>query len=237
MTELIVDVAHDGATLKNLVVLPEGTGPHPAVLIYHQWSGRSPHEEGAARALAGLGYIGIACDLYGDAKRGTTQEENTALMMPLKDDRAKLRGRLLSLVNAFAAHDAVDADRMAVMGYCFGGLCAIDTARAGARVKASISFHGLLGAPEGLDEPQIHSSVAIHHGWDDPMAPPEHVEAVAKELSARGADWTLTAYGHAVHSFTNRDANAKADGMAYDARADARSWRALTAFLSEHIGS
>ncbi len=241
MTEHELDTPHtagDGGdlNLKSLVVLPDGKGPFPTVLIYHQWSGRSPHEEEHARKLAALGYAAIACDLYGDAKRGASMEENQALMMPLKEDRAELRARLMTLVNAAKAHDDVDADRIVAMGYCFGGLCAIDTARAGADIRGVVSFHGLLDAPEGLDTPPITASIAIHHGFDDPMAPPEHITTVGKELTARGADWYLTAYGHAPHSFTNKDAADRENGMVYNATADQRSWRDLTGFLAELLG-
>ncbi|MGB3724082.1 MAG: dienelactone hydrolase family protein [Pacificimonas sp.] len=233
MTEHEIEIAHDDKTLKCLLVLPDAKGPHPTVVIYHQWSGRSPHEEGHARKLAEHGYAAVAVDLYGGKKRGSSMEENQALMTPLKEDRAELRARMMTLIKAIGEQPDVDAKRMAAMGYCFGGLCAIDTARAGADVKGVASFHGLLDAPEGLDSPKITASVAIHHGWDDPMAPPEHVTAVGKELTERGADWYLTAYGNACHAFTNKDANDRENGMVYNAKADARSWRDLLGFLNE----
>ncbi|MGB7406215.1 MAG: dienelactone hydrolase family protein [Pacificimonas sp.] len=228
-------VQHDDESLKSLLVIPEGSGPFPAVLIFPQWSGRSPHEEEHAKKLAAKGYAAVACDLYGDAKHGETTEENQALIQPFLDDRQMLRDRLKALVAAVAAMADVDAARVAACGYCFGGLCALDLARAGGDVKAVTSFHGLLEAPDDLDAPKIRASIAIHHGWEDPMAPPEHVNKVAKELTDRDADWYLTAYGDTFHAFTNKDAASRPDGMEYNAKADARSWRDFLGFLSERL--
>ncbi|MHB9879702.1 dienelactone hydrolase family protein [Pacificimonas sp. ICDLI1SI03] len=233
MQEYEIETAVGDVNLKSLVVVPDGDGPFPAVLIFPQWSGRSPHEEDHARKLARQGYVAVATDLFGDKKRGASDEENQALITPLLNDRAMLRQRLLALVDAVGGQKEVDAGRLAACGYCFGGLCALDTARAGAAVRGVASFHGLFAAPEGLDTPQITASIAIYHGWDDPMAPPEHVVQLGKELSGRGADWYLTAYGDAVHAFTNKDADAKADGKAYDPKADQRSWRDFLGFLNE----
>lgn len=223
-----------GVNYRHVIVRPAADGPHPAVLIFPQWSGRSPEEEKQAGRLADLGYVGIACDLYGEGRRGSSQDENQKLMQPLLDDRAELRARLLGVLEAMSGVEGIDAGRMAACGYCFGGLCAIDLARAGAGVKGIGSFHGLLGAPEELDEPEIMASIAIYHGWADPMAPPAHVEALAAELTRRGADWYLMGFGHAVHAFTRADAgNDRASGIAYDAAADKRSWRGFTGFLQE----
>ncbi|MEO0500502.1 MAG: dienelactone hydrolase family protein [Pseudomonadota bacterium] len=232
MSEHVIDIPHGDTTLKCFIATPGGSAPAPAVLIFHQWSGRSEHEETYARYLAKLGYMGVAVDLYGDGQRGSSQEENQALMQPFLDDRQLLRDRMLAVLNAVAAAPDVDASRLAACGFCFGGLCAIDLARAGADVAAVGSFHGLLNAP-GLDKPEVKATIAIYHGWDDPMAPPEDVVAIGKELSARHADWYLIAHGDTVHAFTHEEADAKADGMAYDAAAARRSWHDFTVLLAD----
>ncbi|EMD82356.1 dienelactone hydrolase family protein [Pacificimonas flava] len=229
------EIETDGITLRSLLVTPEGEAPFAAVLIFPQWSGRSPSEETFAERLAALGYAAIACDLYGDARRGRDTAENEALMTPLTDDRARLRTRLEATLAAARDLDEVDADRIATAGFCFGGLCAIDLARSGADIRACASFHGLLSAPEGLDEREIRATVAVYHGWADPMAPPDHVVALGEELTRRKADWYLTGYGHAVHAFTREDADDRDSGIAYDAHADRRSWRDFTGLLEEAL--
>jgi dienelactone hydrolase len=207
-------------------------GPRPAVLITHAWGGRDEFVERKARRLAWQGYACFALDNYGKGKRGTTPEECSALMTPFMNDRAALRKRLLAGLATVKALPIVDGRRVAVMGFCFGGLCALDFARADADVRGVVSFHGMLKS-SGLTEPKIRARVLMLHGYDDPLAPPEDVLAVAREFTAAGADWQLHAYGQTVHAFTNPVANNRAGGMQYDETADRRSWHALEEFLSE----
>lgn len=230
-----IEVPAGKVTSKSLVVQPEGAGPFPAVLIFPQWSGRSPSEESFAKKLASMGYAAVACDLYGDGKRGQSQEENQALMQPLLDDRAELRARLLALSKAVAAAPDIHAHRIGAAGFCFGGLCAIDLARAGADIRCAASFHGLFMAPERLDEPEIKATVALYHGWADPMATPDSAVAIAEELTRRKADWYIMGFGDAVHAFTREDADDRENGVAYDAAADQRSWRDFAALLEETL--
>ncbi|MEL7022267.1 MAG: dienelactone hydrolase family protein [Pseudomonadota bacterium] len=207
-------------------------GPRPLVTVSHAWSGRSPFENEKAEKLAVMGYAGFAIDAYGAGVRGTTREENTALMTPMLDDRSELLERLRAGVAAGAAHAFVDDSRIAAIGYCFGGLCALDLARSGDPLSGVASFHGLFQAPN-WPVANIKAKVLALHGYDDPMATPDSVLALAKELSDAGADWQLVAYGNTKHSFTNPQANDPANGIVYDAIANARSWQALQNFLTE----
>jgi len=206
----------------------------PCVLIAHQWSGQFDHERGRAEALAEAGYVGMAIDVYGKGVRGDPLGDNSALMAPFLADRALLRRRLFAAVAAARAHPAVDPSRIAVIGYCFGGLCALDVARSGTdEVRGVVSIHGAF-APPGLGEqPPIRSKILILHGWEDPMVPPADVLAVADELTRAGADWQLHAYGHAMHAFTAPGLDLPERGLRYDAAADRRSWAATLGFLEE----
>jgi dienelactone hydrolase len=209
-------------------------GPLPAVLISHTWCGRDEFVERKARRLAWHGYATFALDMYGEGKCGKTVEENQALMTPFMQDRKLLSRRINAALTAVKGQSVVDARRVAAMGFCFGGLCALDLARSGADVRGVASFHGLL-KPNGLPPNKISARVLIMHGYDDPMAPPEDVLAIAKELTEAGADWQIHAYGHTVHAFTNTDANNRAGGMQYNERADRRSWHTLLQFLEEVV--
>ena len=221
-------------TCEAYVALPDGSGPHPAVLVAHQWSGQSDHERTTADRLAALGYVGIAIDVYGKGTRGDPHNDNSALMGPWLADRAALRRRLLAAVAFAGGHEAVDAGRIAVVGYCFGGLCALDVARSGTPdVRGAISIHGIFPPPNIGPQADIATKVLILHGWEDPMARPADVEMVAKELTGAKADWQLHAYGHAMHAFTGKDVDAPERGMQYDAAADRRSWTATVGFLAE----
>lgn len=222
-------------TCEAYVALPEGDGPHPTVLVAHQWSGQSDHERATADKMAALGYVGIAIDVYGKGNRGAPEAtDHSALMMPWASNRAALRQRLMAAVTFAKGHAAVDASRIAIIGYCFGGLCALDVARSGTTdVRGAISIHGIFGPPDIGPQVDIATKVLILHGWADPMAPPADVEMVAKELTEAKADWQLHAYGHAMHAFTGKDVNLPERGLQYNANADRRSWVAKVAFLQE----
>jgi dienelactone hydrolase len=206
----------------------------PCVLIAHQWSGQFDHERGKAQVLADAGYVGMAIDVYGKGVRGDPTGDNSALMAPFLADRAMLRQRLLAAVAAARAHPSVDPSRIAVIGYCFGGLCALDVARSGTdEVRGVVSIHGIFAPPAIGEQAPINAKVLILHGWDDPMAPPADVLAVADELTRAGADWQIHAYGHALHAFTAPGIDMPERGLRYDAAADRRSWAALLGFLDE----
>jgi dienelactone hydrolase len=225
----------DGDTeCEGFVVLPDGAGPHPAVLIAHNWAGQSQADNDIAARLAGLGYAGIAIDVYGKGVRGGLTDDNSALMMPWMQDRAALRDRLLAAVEAAAAHPAIDKDRIAIIGYCFGGLCALDLARSATPlVQAAVSFHGSYAPPAIGEQAPIMAKVLVLHGWIDPITPPDATVALAHELEAAGADWQIHAYGKTRHAFTFPGANNPAGGMQYNPDSDRRSWASMRDFLGE----
>ncbi len=229
-----IDHFHDGKPHQSLLVHDDARdGPAPTILVLHDWSGRSDSQEGFAHRLVALGYNAFCVDLYGKGLRGDTPEQCQALMNPLLNDRAELRARLLASVSLAAALPQSDAARMAAVGFCFGGLCALDLARAGAAVKGVASFHGLF-LPAGLTTTvPIAPKVVAYHGWDDPMAKPEDVVAFGAEFTAAGADWQLHAFGGTLHAFMIEGANMPAMGVMYNANAAARAWDGMTGFLAE----
>jgi dienelactone hydrolase len=214
------------------VARPEGAGPHPAVLIAPTIRGPTDLERQVATRLAALGYLGAVIDVYGADKRDMVPEASRAEMDALLADRATLRERLLAALGFVRGLDGVDTARVAAIGYCFGGLCALDIARTGTTdVRGVASFHGIFAPPRLGPQPPIPAKVLVLHGWDDPLAKPDEVVALAAELTAAGADWQIHAYGHVGHAFTNPAASAP--GLAYDAAADRRSFAALCDYLEE----
>jgi len=205
----------------------------PGVLVSHAWRGRSTFEEDKAVRLAEAGYIGFALDVYGKGVLGSTAIENRQLMQPLLDDRVKLQSRMQLAVDVLRQQEEVDSSRVAALGYCFGGLCVLDLARMESDVLGVASFHGLFGAPENTIGNKVTAKVLVMHGWDDPMAPPEHVTTLARELTALNADWQIHAYGNTQHAFTNPAANDSVAGTIYSEDADRRSWQSMQLFLSE----
>ena len=229
MTERPVEY---GGAFEHMLVT-EASEPRPAVLIFPTILGRSGLELGFARRLARNGYAVLVADLYGREHIGKPREECRALMTALLGDRAALGARLLTVLEAARAQREVDAARVAAIGFCFGGLCALDLARSGADLAGVASFHGLLKPPPDPAAARIGAKVIVFHGWDDPLAPPEDVAALAAELTERGADWQIHAYGNTAHAFTNPNAADPAAGLRYDERAARRAWVSCHAFLEE----
>jgi len=205
----------------------------PGVLISHAWAGRGEFEESKAEHLAELGYVGFALDLYGKGVKGEDPEQNSALMQPLLDDRETLQRRMHLAWEHFRQQKEVDGERVAAMGFCFVGLFVLDLSKTGADILGAASFHGLFSSPGNTADNKISAKVLVMHGWDDPMATPDQVVALAEELSAMQADWQIHAYGNTLHAFTNPAADNAGMGTVYDADADRRSWQNLQLFLAE----
>ncbi len=222
---------HD-KVFEGILALPS-SAPKGAVLICHAWSGRAEHEEAFATKLADLGYAAMAGDVYGKGVRGQNNEENEALMTPLVQDRAALQERLRAALNALGEQPEVDASQMAVTGFCFGGLCTLDLARAHAPIKGAAAFHAILAAADPFKDGDITAKVIAFQGFDDPMAGPEDLKAFGLEMTERNADWQLHSYGGVAHAFTNEAANMPEAGMMFDQTARDRSYTALKAFLEE----
>ncbi|MGB5255932.1 MAG: dienelactone hydrolase family protein [Woeseiaceae bacterium] len=208
-------------------------GKKPGVLVAHTIRGRTAFEERKAEQLAGLGYAAFALDLYGAAELGSGDENTRSCMQALLRDRTELRRRVALSLATLEEQPEVDAARTAAIGFCFGGLCVLDLARSGANVAGVASFHGLLDPPEASVTERVNARVLVLHGWDDPLAKPKIVLALAEEMTAAGADWQLHAYGNTVHAFTNPAASDSSRGTVYDAAADRRSWAAMADFLNE----
>lgn len=225
------DYEIDGKTYEGFLAAPSNI-PAPVILIAHAWAGRSPFENDKAKALAELGYTGLAIDLYGKGVLGSSVGENQKLMTPFMEDRKFLQQRLAANLDIVKNQPEADASKVGAIGFCFGGLCVLDIARSGADATGVVSFHGLLGAP-GDTADNITAKVLALHGWDDPMGPPSDVIAFGEEMTKTGADWQLHAYGGVMHAFTNPEANDPNFGTVYNAGADKRSWEAMKNFFAE----
>lgn len=225
---------HDHIPLHGYYAYDESvSGERPVVLVSHDWSGRNEFAEKKAQLLAEMGYVGFAIDMYGKGQQGETKEEKTTLMKPLMEDRTLLCERIIAAVRAVESIPQADTNNIAAIGFCFGGLCVLDLARAGENIRGVVSFHGLLGAsPLHLPKP-IKAKVLALHGHDDPMAPPEHVQRFAEEMTTAQADWQFHIYGHTSHAFMNPQANDPDAGLIYNPQTEKRAWRLAENFLKE----
>lgn len=216
-------VAHDGGA----------KGKRPVVLIAHTWTGQSDFEVEKASQLAKMGYLALALDVYGKGKRAKDNDQAEALMNEALEDRQQLLDRLLLALEKIREHELADPGNVAIIGFCFGGKCALDLARGGADIKAAVCFHGIFDPP-GLDrEVEIKAKILVLHGWEDPFAFPKDIVALGYELTERNAVWEMDLFGHTGHAFTNPQANAPEQGMMFNPLASDRSWQRMAHFFEE----
>lgn len=226
---------HDGVTLEGYLAWDDAVaGPRPGVLVVHQWMGLTENEMMRARMLAELGYVALACDIYGQGVRPADTAAAAKEAGKYYGDRPLLRSRVASGLAELKRQDGVDPARTAAIGYCFGGGAVLELARSGADVAGVASFHGSLDTPLPAVRGGVKAKVLVCHGAVDPYVKPEAVTGFLAEMEAAGVDYQFIAYSGAVHAFTQKGAgNDPARGAAYDEKADRRSWAALEGFLAE----
>ncbi|MEQ8407439.1 MAG: dienelactone hydrolase family protein [Gammaproteobacteria bacterium] len=225
----------DGDTaLEAYIAYAETDAQKPLVLVAHDWTGRREFACRAAEYVASLGYIGFALDMYGKGIFGADgdTEGNSALMAPYATDRALLRQRIRAALTAGRNIAQADATKVAAIGYCFGGMCVLELARGGADVAGVACIHGIL-APGEIANEQLKAKVLCLQGFDDPMAPPEQIQAFQQEMTDASADWQVHVYGGTRHAFTNPVANDEELGTVFKEVAKDRAYRTLENFLQE----
>lgn len=204
----------------------------PGILLVHGGAGLDEHAKGRARRFAELGFVVFACDMYGHGVAGN-RERVMSRIMELRNDRAKLCARACAGIEVLTSQPQVDG-RIAAVGYCFGGMTVLELARSGAELAGVVSVHGSLDTPKPA-QPKVRAKILVCHGALDPHVPMTHVSAFVEEMDRAGADWQLNIYGGAMHGFTH-ETGPQMPGVAYNARADARSTAAMQNFLGELFG-
>jgi dienelactone hydrolase len=229
-----VDYHLDGTALQGyLAVDSSSTDRRPGVLVIHDWLGVGDYVQVRSQMLARLGYVALAADIYGANVRPTGQEASRVAGR-FYGDPALARARATAGLEQLRAHPLVDDDRIAVIGYCFGGYVALELARSGADVAGTVTFHGALSTATPRDAANIRAKLLILTGAADPVVPDEQILEFENALrAAPGVDWQLVRYSGAMHAFTQPEANAPDHGAAYQAAADRRSWAAMRGFFDE----
>jgi len=230
-----VDYRHGDARLQGYLAYDDAlAGPRPGVLVFHDWMGEAEFDRNISRKLAAMGYVAFSADMYGVGIKPKDGKEAAKLAGIYRSDRSLMRARADAALQVLLGNRMVDRSRVAAMGYCFGGGVALELSRSGAPLAGVVSFHGNLDTPNPEDGRNIKGKVLVLHGADDPFVPYEQVTAFQNEMRQAGVDWQFIYYGKAVHAFTNPAAGSdNSKGAAYNAKADRRSWQAMTDFYKE----
>lgn len=211
------------------------------VLVFHGMEGRSDAQLAFCDRLAGLGYQAVAVDVFGEdvTPASNWMDAGRDVTMRFLGARKALAQRLAQVFETVTSAPGVAGTATVAMGFCFGGLCVLDLARAGSAVvnggdlRGVASFHGILTAPPDQPASAVTAKIAVYHGWDDPFATPEDVVALGAELSGRGIDWQLHAYGDTVHAFMAPMADDPEHGIEYSETAATRAWESFVGFLRD----
>ena len=205
----------------------------PGVLVVHEWNGLQSYVKKRTQQLAKLGYVAFAVDIYGKGIRPKNPEESAKQANIYRQDRKLLRERTKAGLQVLQKYPLTDSQRIAAIGYCFGGSTVLELARSGVNIAGVVSFHGNLDTPDINDAKNIKAKVLVLHGADDPFVPEQQVQAFEKEMRLGNVNWQLIFYGGALHSFTNPEAQNNPKGAIYSAIADQRSWQAMKQFFAE----
>lgn len=233
-----VSYAAGGGTLKGWIAYDDALkGPRPAVLVVHEWWGHNAYARKRAAMLAELGYVALAVDMYGDGKQAAHPQDAGKFAGEVAKNKPVAKARFEAAMTLLRQQRNVAGDKLAAIGYCFGGSVVLQMAREGANLKGVASFHGGLATDAPAQAGQVKAQVRVFTGADDKMIPTAQVEAFRQEMEQAGVNYKVVSYAGALHSFTNPDADeyAKRFNMpiAYHAAADRDSWAQLQVFLAD----
>ena len=207
------------------------------MLIVPEWWGISDYTRGRAKQLAELGYLAFAVDFYGEGKTAETPDEAGKLAGPFYAPGSTMgKNRFDAALAKIKTHPGADTNKIAAIGYCFGGAMVLNMARLGEPLKGVVSFHGnLAGVP--LKKELLKADVLVCHGDSDKFVLPAEVATFKKQMDSIGATYTFKHYANATHAFTNPMADEKAKKykmpVAYNPAADTSSFNEMKLFLNK----
>ncbi|MEP7145005.1 MAG: dienelactone hydrolase family protein [Ferruginibacter sp.] len=226
----------DGTTtLKGYVAYNEKQqGKRPAIIVVPEWWGNNDYTRMRARMLAESGYIAIAADMYGDGKIAGNPADAQAYATPFYKDPQLGKSRLEAAVKKIKEYPQADANKMAAIGYCFGGSMVLNGAKLGMGLKGVVSFHGGLAtvpAKAGITKAKI----LVCHGGADKFISEADIKSFRNNLDSVKAPYIFKVYGGATHAFTNPDATANGKKfnmpIEYNEAADKQSWTDMKEFF------
>ena len=200
----------------------------PAVLLVHRRDGMTPLTLQNAEMVARLGYVVFAPDIFGAVPKD--EEESKAMSARFNKDRPLMRARAQAGFDILRSNPMVDASRIAILGYCFGGTTAVELAETGAPIVGTVTIHGSFRDFQHDAAKNIHGRMLILHGAEDPVAPLSEVNILIEDLRAAKIGWQLELYSGTKHGFsTPKNAD--------EVRADTQSKASMARFFKDVFGS
>ncbi len=231
-----VNMSINGKNYTGFVAYNENLkGSRPAIIVVPEWWGLNDYTRNRGKQLAGLGYIAMSIDMYGNGRLGTDPKTAQELATPYYNDPTMAKTHIDAAIEKIKTFSQTDTSKIAAIGYCFGGFIVLNAAKLGADLKGVVTFHGGLGgvAPQ---KDLLKARILVCHGGADEFENP-HVAEFKKQMDSIGADYTFKIYPNATHAFSNPAATeiGKKFNMpiAYNAAADSASWNDMKEFLKK----
>jgi dienelactone hydrolase len=224
----------DSVTMNGYVAYDSASGDkRPVVLVVHEWWGQNDYPRMRAKQLAEMGYLAMAVDMYGKGQTVENPGDAGKLAMPFYQNTAMAKTRFDAAMAKIKSH-RLAGEKVAAIGYCFGGAMVLTMAKLGDDLAGVVSFHGNLNvAPANKD--LLKAKILVCHGADDNFVPQAEVDQFKKQMDSIGASYTFKSYAGATHAFTNPNATAVGQKfnlpIAYNAVADSTSWKDMKDFL------
>ena len=230
-----ISYQHDGVNLEGFLAYDDSIkGKRPAVLVVHEWWGLNDYVRSRVQQLAGMGYVAFALDMYGKGKVTQHPSQAGEWMKQVRSNVYQWQQRALAGLEVLKKDPRTDLNRIAAIGYCFGGSTVQQLAYSGADIKGVVSFHGSLLLPMSEQIQKVKAKILICHGAAEPFTKAGEIEQYISVMEGTGLDYQLIIYGGAKHGFTNPGADKFGmDGLKYSKSADLRSWADMKVFFAE----
>lgn len=231
-----VEYKSGDTTLKGYIAYDNAKeGKRPGVIVVHEWWGHNDYARSRANQLAELGYVGLAVDMYGDGKTADHPDNASAFMNEALSNMDEFQKKFEAGVELLKSQEQTDPEKIAAIGYCFGGKTVLEMARAGVDLDGVVSFHGFFATENPAKKETVKANILVFHGKDDPFVPQEQFDAFKKEMEESGVDYQIVVYPGVKHSFTNPGATEVGTKfelpLVYDENADKASWAQTQEFF------
>ncbi len=216
----------DGSQALNGLVTSNAGRKLPGVVILPAWKGIDEEAKMAAADLEKQGYIAFVADIYGEGNVPADNAAAAKIAGNYKNDYAAYQKRISLALDQLKKAGA-DPGRLAVIGYCFGGTGALETARGALPVRGVVSIHGGLSKDAGRANGPLTAKILVENGADDRGVTPEVMAALTTEMNEGKADWQVITYANSKHTFTDPKSPDYNEVMAK------RAWQHTLLFLDE----
>ncbi len=217
---------NNGKDIRGYLATPGDSGKHPGMILIHEWWGLNDNIRQNAIAFAKLGYVALAIDLYGDQSAADPQMARK-LAGSVRNNVDEALRNLKSAVSFMKTRSDVYPDRMASIGWCFGGGWSYQIAKNNLGVKASIIYYGFFNPKDDLSK--MRATILGNFGAEDRGIKVDTVYEFQAKLKTLNGDHEIYIYENAGHGFANEG------GRAYNKEATDLAWKRTVAFLKKHL--